>query len=67
MPTSRNHEKEKIMDYQELVRLSTKGDEKTLENLFALAEKLSAEKNTKKPQRFFETPQFPIEFQPSEI
>lgn len=41
------------MDYQELVHLSTKGDQQALENLFALAEKLSAEKKHEESTKVF--------------
>lgn len=41
------------MDYLELIRLSTKGDKQALEELFALAEKLSAEKNYEEASKIF--------------
>lgn len=41
------------MDYQELIRLSTKGDQQALEDLFDLAEKLSAEKKHEEASKVF--------------
>lgn len=41
------------MNYQELIRFSTKGDKQALEELFALAEKLSAEKNHEEASKVF--------------
>lgn len=41
------------MKYQELIRLSTKGDQQALEDLFVLAEKHSAEKNYEEASKVF--------------
>jgi len=41
------------MDYLELIRLSTKGDNQALEDLFALAEKLSAENKHEESSKVF--------------
>lgn len=41
------------MDYQELIQLSTRGDEQALEDLFALAEKLSAEQKHEEAAKVF--------------
>lgn len=41
------------MDYEELIRLSTKGDEKALEDLFNLAEKLSVKKKHEESTKAF--------------
>lgn len=41
------------MDYEELIRLSTKGDEKALEDLFNLAERLSAKKKYEESTKAF--------------
>ena len=41
------------MEYQELISLSTKGDQQALEDLFALAEKLSAEQKHEEASKVF--------------
>lgn len=41
------------MNYRELIRLSTKGDQQALDDLFALAEKLTAEKKHEEAAKVF--------------
>ena len=41
------------MEYQELISLSTKGDQQALEDLFVFAEKLSAEQKHEEASKVF--------------